>query len=356
MEHTAKTGLRLSVLDQSPIPEGFTAGDALHNSLQLARRADELGYHRYWVAEHHGTPALACASPEVLIGPIAAATEHLRLGSGGVMLPHYSPLKVAENFSMLSSLYPGRIDLGIGRAAGTTPKVSVALQRDRRMQPPDDFPEQFNELRTYLNNHVPPNGPFSRLVAPAIRFESPELWLLGSSPQSGIWAAEWSLPYVFADFINPHGEAIAQDYLNQFIPSEHMPKPQLALALWAVCAETTEEAFELSLSVRMMMTMLYRGRSIAVPTVSRAKQFLAEEDAPPETLPIGRRILFGSPEKIRDEVETLAAQYGAGEVLIVNIVHDHAARLRSYELIAEEFELSRSSPQNSGERALATVR
>ena len=162
----------LSVLDQSPIPEGSTAGDALRNSIELAQLADRLGYTRCWVAEHHGTKGLACNSPEVLIGPIAAATSRIRVGSGGIMLPHYSPLKVAESFGMLAALYPGRIDLGIGRAAGTSPKVAFALQRDRRQAAPDDFREQLDELINYLANRTP------------YRFASPELSLLGSSPDS----------------------------------------------------------------------------------------------------------------------------------------------------------------------------
>src|SRR5580658_9335495 len=166
--------LRLSVLDQSPIPEGATAGDALRNTLDLARAADRLGYERYWLAEHHGTPGLACASPEVMIGPVAAATTNLRVGSGGIMLPHYSPLKVAETFSMLSGLFPGRIDLGIGRAPGTSAAVARALQRDRRLPAPDDFPDQMAELLNYFES-------------PAMRLASPEVWLLGSSPQSAIW-------------------------------------------------------------------------------------------------------------------------------------------------------------------------
>ncbi len=144
--------LRLSILDQSPIPEGATAGDALRNTIDLARLADGLGYTRYWVAEHHGTAGLACHSPEAMIGPIAAATSRLHVGSGGVMLPHYSPLKVAETFSMLSGLFPGRIDLGIGRAAGTSPLVAFALQRDRRQAVPDDFREQLDELLALLGN------------------------------------------------------------------------------------------------------------------------------------------------------------------------------------------------------------
>src|SRR4051812_19296604 len=179
--------LRLSVLDQSPVAEGTTGAQALHNTLDLARLADRLGYHRYWVAEHHGGPSLAGASPEVLIGPIAAATPRLRVGSGGVMLPHYSPFKVAESFSLLSGLFPGRIDLGLGRASGTDPVTMYALQRDRRQASPDDFPDQLAELLAYLEDRVPSDHPFARLagVLPG-RPERPEPWLLGSSAQSGI--------------------------------------------------------------------------------------------------------------------------------------------------------------------------
>src|SRR5207248_419039 len=195
--------MRLSVLDQSPIPEGSTGADALHNTLDLARLADELGYHRYWVAEHHGGSMLASASPEALIGPIAAATSTIRVGSGGVMLPHYSPLKVAETFTVLAALYPGRIDLGIGRAAGTDPLTTFALQRDRRQAAPDDFPQQLAELIAYFNDSLPTDHPFRHLAATLPgRPELPELWLLGSSPQSAIWAGELGLPYAFADFIN----------------------------------------------------------------------------------------------------------------------------------------------------------
>src|SRR3954449_1761235 len=196
--------LRLSVLDQSPVVEGSTGAQALHNTLDLARRADELGYHRYWVAEHHGGAMLAGPSPEVLIGPIASATERIRVGSGGVMLPHYSPLKVAESFTILAALYPGRIDLGLGRAAGTDPLTTFALQRDRRQAAPDDFPQQLAELLAYFEDDLPEDHPFSRLakMLPGLP-ERPEPWLLGSSAQSALWAAELGLPYSFADFIKP---------------------------------------------------------------------------------------------------------------------------------------------------------
>src|SRR4051794_21859146 len=179
--------LRLSILDQSPVSEGSTHSQALRNTLDLAELADELGYHRYWLAEHHGGPMLAGPSPEALIGPGASATKRIRVGSGGVMLPHYSPFKVAETFSLLAGLYPERIDLGIGRAAGTDPMTTFALQRDRRAASPDDFPEQLAELLGHLEGKLPPDHPFARLAAtlPGIP-ERPEVWLLGSSLQSAL--------------------------------------------------------------------------------------------------------------------------------------------------------------------------
>src|SRR5579871_2989973 len=227
----------LSVLDQSPIPEGATAGDALRNSLALARLADRLGYTRYWVAEHHGTRGLACNSPEVLIGPIAAATSRIRVGSGGIMLPHYSPLKVAENFSMLSGLFPGRIDLGIGRAPGTSAAIAHALQRDRRHALPDDFRDQLAELLGYFGAGNP--GPFPQIRR--LNFHSPEPWLLGSSPQSAVWAAELGLPYTFADFINPEGLHFAAIYRQHFNPSPWSERPRMTVAVSVICAETDEE-------------------------------------------------------------------------------------------------------------------
>src|SRR5580700_10797242 len=168
--------MRISVLDQSPISEGCTGADALRNTLDLARLADQLGFARYWVAEHHGTPMLACASPEVMIAAIGSLTHRIRIGSGGVMLPHYSPLKVAETFSILSALFPGRVDLGLGRAPGTDRSTAYALQRDRRQPAPDDFPEQLGELLGYLENNLPPSHPFARLAALPGRPHVPDLW------------------------------------------------------------------------------------------------------------------------------------------------------------------------------------
>ena len=341
------TPLTLSILDQSPIAEGSTGAAALHNSLDLARLGEALGYRRYWVAEHHGTPGLAGAAPEILIAAIAAATSRIRVGSGGVMLPHYSPLKVAELFSALSGLYPGRIDLGLGRAAGTDPNTTFALQRDRRARAPDDFPEQLTELLAYLDGTLPTGHAFARLATtlPGLP-ERPEPWLLGSSPQSGVWAAQLGLPYAFADFIYPGGAAIAARYRDEFVPSEALPAPRVAVCAWALCADSDAEAERLAASSRMMMALLHRGQLIAVPPVEKALRFLADDQASPSlagglpTLaPRARRTIVGSPATVRAGIEGVAREYGADEVMIVTITYDHGVRRRSYELIAAEFGL-----------------
>jgi len=344
----------LSVLDQSPISEGSTGADALRNTIDLARLADELGYHRYWVAEHHGGPMLAGGSPEALIGPIAAATEGIRVGSGGVMLPHYSPLKVAETFTILAGLFPGRIDLGLGRAAGTDPMTTFALQRDRRQAAPDDFPQQLAELLAYFDDSLPEDHPFARLagVLPGLP-ELPVPWLLGSSPQSAIWAGQLALPYAFADFINAEGADIARLYRERFEPNEHLQAPRTAVAVWALAAPTDDEAVFLSASSRMSFTLLRRNQLIAVPPPEKAVEFLKREGKPLTGGRPGRRSIVGSPEKMRAEIEAVAVEYGADEVIVVTIVYDHEARRRSYELLAEAFDLE---PRAATSPALSSPR
>ncbi len=331
--------LALSVLDQSPISEGSTGADALANTIDLACLVEELGYGRYWVAEHHGMPMLASPSPEVLIASIAARTQHIRVGSGGIMLPHYSPLKVAETFSMLSGLHPGRIDLGLGRAPGTDPQTTVALQRDRRQRAPNDFPEQLAELIDYLEDRFPPEHPLARLARLPGRPERPELWLLGSSPQSAIWAAELGLPYAFADFITPTGGELAQEYRARFSASERLAAPYVAVAVSVICAESDDEAERLAASQRMAIAMLRRGRPIEVPPVDEALTFLTG-DGSADVARSGRRMIAGSPVTVREGLEHVAAEYGADEVVIVTITHDHGARRRSYELVADAFGLA----------------
>ena len=336
--------VRLSVLDQSPVAEGMTGSQALHNTVDLARTVDALGFHRYWVAEHHGGPSLAGASPEVLIGPLAAATEHLRVGSGGVMLPHYSPLKVAESFSILAGLNPGRIDLGIGRAAGTDPMTTQALQRDREHRLPDDFTSQLAELLAYLDDDFPTGHPLARLSAALPGrgddlADGPQPWLLGSSAQSAIWAAELGLPYAVADFINADAAPNAQLYRERFQPSARLAHPKVIAAIWTIVADTDEEAQLLATSAQMTFSLLRRGRLVPVPPVETALRFLKGEgkDA-------GRRGVVGSPGAVRAGLEQRAAEYGAEEVMAVTITYDHEARRRSYELLANAFDLAAPSP------------
>jgi luciferase family oxidoreductase group 1 len=329
--------LRLSVLDQSPIAEGGNGGQALRNSVELARLTDALGYSRYWVAEHHGMPMLASAAPEILIAEIAAVTERIRVGSGGVMLPHYSPLKVAETFSILGGLHGDRIDLGIGRAPGSDRETMFALQRDRRQMSPDDFPEQLTELLAYVEDDFPEDHPFARLATLPGAPGRPDVWLLGSSPQSAIWAGQLGLPYSIADFINPGGAANALLYRERFEPRRR-ERPEVTVCVAAICADSEEEAGRLASSTRMAITLLRRGQLIAVPSVEKALAFF---EGPGESVEAGsRRVIVGTPETVRAGLEAVAAEYSAEEVLLVTITHDHEARERSYELIAGAFGLS----------------
>jgi luciferase family oxidoreductase group 1 len=264
---------------------------------------------------------------------VAAATSRIRVGSGGVMLPHYSPFKVAETFRVLAGLFPGRIDLGIGRAAGTDPMTTFALQRDRRTAGPDDFPQQLAELLAHYDQSFPADHPFARLgrTLPGGE-EQPEVWLLGSSPQSAIWAAQLGLRYAFADFINPDGAPIAAQYREGFEASERLATTRVAVAVTAICADTDEEAQRLAASGRMLITLLRQGRLIPVPLPERALRFLEQQGADPTA---NRRAVVGSPATVRAGLEEVASRYGAEEVIVVTITWDHAARRRSYELIAE---------------------
>jgi luciferase family oxidoreductase group 1 len=335
--------LRLSVLDQSPIAAGSNPAQALRNSLDLAALADELGYHRYWLAEHHANPMLAGTSPEALIGPIAATTTRLRVGSGGVMLPHYSPLKVAETFSLLSGLFPGRIDLGVGRTDGTDdPVTSFALQRDRNNPAPDDFGQQLPELLAHLDDELPAEHVFAKLPATLPgRPEGPEPWLLGSSPQSAVWAAELGMAYAYADFINPGaGVQLVDLYRRRFVASKRLQQARVLVAVWALCAETDQHADELAASARMTMMLARRGRFTPVPRVETALRFIERRtraDAPHEAL--NKRMVTGSPATVADRLGALAGEYGTDELMVLTVTHDHAARRRSYELLAERFSL-----------------
>ena len=331
--------VRLSVLDQSPVSEGSTGSQALRNTIDLARHTESLGYHRYWVAEHHGGPSLAGPSPEVLIGPIASATSRIRVGSGGVMLPHYSPLKVAESFSLLAGLFPGRIDLGIGRAAGTDPMTTFALQRDRRQAAPDDFPEQLAELLAYYDDSFPEGHALGRLVAHAAR--PPR----AAGPVAArLLAAERDLgrrarAALRLRRLHQPGRRRDRAALPRPLPAlRAAAAPRTAVAVWAVAADDAAEAQRLASSSRMTLSLLRQGRLIPVPPPDKALRFLETQGAQ-GAAPAGRRAVVGDPASVRAGLEQVADEYAAEEVIVVTITFDHEARRRSYSLIADAFAL-----------------
>ncbi|WP_164156240.1 LLM class flavin-dependent oxidoreductase [Sandarakinorhabdus rubra] len=325
----------LSVLDQTPIPEGVTPAQALANSIDLARHCEALGYQRFWLAEHHASHALAGAAPEILIGAVAAATGHIRVGSGGVMLPHYSPLKVAEQFSLLAGLHPGRIDLGLGRAPGSDQRTAIALQQDRRQYAPNQFPEALAELIGYLENTLPADHPFRAYGAtlPGLP-HAPEPWVLGSSPDSVAFAADLGLPYCLADFIAPRLGALAASYRARFTPRHEGDNARLMVAVWTVCADTDEQAQRLAAPARMMFAHLLMGKSIAVPPPDVAQAWLADRPDVARTF-ASRRVVAGSPATVRAGLLEIANEYGADELMLVNILHGHEDRKRSYTLAIE---------------------
>jgi luciferase family oxidoreductase group 1 len=264
--------IALSILDQSPVGSGRTPADALAETQELARLADRLGYRRYWLAEHHNTEALAGPAPEVLIPLVAAATERIRVGSGGVMLSHYSPLKVAETFRVLHALFPGRIDLGIGRAPGSDRRTALALAQGQP-QPIERFPQQLADLAAFLQDDLPVGHPFSGVRATPITAGAPELWLLGSSGESAAFAAALGCAFSFAHFINPQpgaAGAVLQGYRESFQPSPALSAPRASLAVRALCAETEAEARRLSASFALMRLRFEQGLWGPVPSLDEA--------------------------------------------------------------------------------------
>lgn len=321
----------LSVLDQSPIADTGSGGQALENSLELARLADRLGFHRFWMAEHHATPALASAAPELLLAAIALGTNRIRPGTGGIMLPHYSPFKVAEGFSMLAGLFPGRIDLGLGRAPGSDPLTAFALQQDRRQRAPNLFPEQLDELLGYFDGNLAEGHPFRHLANHLPGGDKqPEIWVLGSSADSAMLAGRMGLPYCIADFIAGEAPQLADLYRQQFQPSARATAPRLMVCCWLVAADSAAAAERLAAPSRMMMAQLAQGRQIAVPDPDTATAWLAGHPGHG-----GRRAITGTADDCRAALLRKAALYGADELMLVNILHDHQTRLASYRLMAD---------------------
>jgi luciferase family oxidoreductase group 1 len=330
--------VKLSVLDQSPVSTGTTPAQALQNSIELAKLADRLGYTRYWIAEHHGMPALASPAPEILITRIAAETERIRIGSGGILLPHYAPYKIAEQFRMLHALYPGRVDLGLGRAPGGSPIESWALRRDVNRLTADDFPERLNELLAFLHGEFDPKHRFARLTVSPEMPGGPEVWLLGSSMWSANAAAEFGLPYAFAHFIDPEPtRAAIEHYREHFKPSDYLAEPRAIVCLGVLCADTQDEAERLLLTARAFRRRIRQGDTRPLPSVEEAMVELGPEAtvaSRSHTESEWPRYLSGDPSSVRTQMESIASALQLDELMILTIVHSHEARMRSYELVA----------------------
>ncbi|HEX8362217.1 MAG TPA: LLM class flavin-dependent oxidoreductase [Longimicrobium sp.] len=328
--------LPLSVLDLVPIGAGATAREALGNSVELARRAERLGYTRYWFAEHHGMPSIASSAPEILIGHIASATERIRVGSGGIMLQNHVPLKAAEVFHTLEALHPGRIDLGIGRAPGTDPVTSSAL----RPFDPGNFREHLGEMIGLSRGELPAEHPFHRVRVIPSGVQLPPIYILGSSGASARLAGELGMGYSFArHFSHTSPTPAIQAYRESFRPSAHFPEPRTILGAAVICAGTDEEAQYLAASFDLMWVRITRGEFAPIPTPEEA---LAYPYTPRERAVADSYrslVIVGSPETAHRELSRLAAETGSDEVMVTATIHSHAARLRSYELLAEAFGL-----------------
>jgi luciferase family oxidoreductase group 1 len=331
----------LSVLDLAPVGEGSTPAAALQHSRALVQRAEQLGFHRYWVAEHHNMPGIASSSPAVLIAELASVTQELRIGSGGVMLPNHAPLVVAEQFGMLEAMHPGRIDLGIGRAPGTDPMTAMALRRAALPLNGEEFPAELGALIGFFDGTFPDDHPYARINAVPARGYRPALWLLGSSDYSAQLAGHLGWPFSFAHhFAAANTLPALAAYRATFQPSTDLAKPYAMVAAAVICAPTTEEARFLAGSSQLSFLRLRSGRPGPFPTPETAAEY--------QFTPAEREFvrswtsthIVGDPALVRERLHELAARTNADELMITTMVHSHDDRVRSYELVADVMDLA----------------
>ena len=334
--------MRLSVLDQSTIVSGRSPADAITESMALAQHCEALGYHRYWLAEHHASASQAGTAPEILIAAIAATTRRIRVGSAGVMLPHYSSLKVAEQFRVLEAVAPGRIDLGLGRAPGSDGRTAFALNPNAA-QAADQFPAQVRDLLAWVGGDKLVDGhPFRHVVAQPTGPTVPEVWILGSSNYGAQVAAHFGLPYCFAHFISDGEgaeEALAL-YRHSYRPSARNPAPHAALAVWALAADTAAEADRLFASRALWRLGRDRGVYAALPSLAEAAAYPYTDQDRARVADIRAHALCGTAGDVARRIGSLADQVGAREVAVITTVADKAARRRSYALLAAEVRLA----------------
>ncbi len=329
--------IRLSVLDQSPVRKGVSAAQAVQETIALAKHTENLGYTRFWVAEHHNTTSLAGSTPEVLLANLAAQTQSIRLGSGGVMMPNHSALKVAENFRMLEALAPGRIDLGMGRAPGTDRLTASVLNPSNQFKE-QDFIEQLADLQDYFHDAGTP-GTIQEKVQAIPKVQTvPGMWLLSSSGQSGLFAAHFGMGLAFAHFINPVGGAQAVDlYRARFKPSADMAEPQVSVAAFMFCSEDEEKIRRHEAVMKHRFLQLERGAGLVPVTyedIESETYTLAEQ----ERLNYhARRMITGTPAQMKTKLDAFSATYKVDELMAITITEQFEDRLQSYKLLADQF-------------------
>jgi luciferase family oxidoreductase group 1 len=331
----------LSVLDLSPVTTATPGSAALRNSLDLARLADRLGYKRYWLAEHHNLASIASSAPEIMIGRIAAATTRIRVGSGGVMLVNHAPLMVAERFKVLEALFPGRIDLGLGRAPGTDPVTSYALRRRQDVREGDDFLERFQELLLLERGGFPQNHPFRAVHAVPADVALPPVWLLGSSGYSAELAAAVGMGFAFAHHFAEH-DAIGPmlSYRAHFKPSETLLAPYAILAVAAIAADTDAEAERIAVSADLNFVRRAKGEYLPLASPEEAAAYPYAEIDRERIARQRERLVVGGVESVKSRLTALIEATRADELMITTMAYDHAARLHSYELLAEAFAIT----------------
>jgi luciferase family oxidoreductase group 1 len=331
----------LSVLDLSPVAAGSSGAASLRNSIDLARLADRLGYNRYWLAEHHNLASIASSAPDIMIGQIAAATQHMRIGAGGVMLANHAPLIVAERFRVLEALFPGRIDLGLGRAPGTDPVTSYALRRRQQDSGEDDFLERLNELILFDSRAFPERHPFHGVHAMPQDVALPPIWLLGSSGYSAQVAAAIGAGFAFAHhFADYDAVSAMRSYREAFKPSSGFPKPHAILACAVVCADSDAQAQRLASTLDLNFIRRRRGEYLPLASPEEAQAF-SYSAAERSLIARNRERLFvGDKEAMLSRLKSLIADTGADEVMVTSMLYDHAERRHSYELLAQAFGLA----------------
>jgi luciferase family oxidoreductase group 1 len=332
--------MQVSILDLSPVTTGSSGATALKNSIDLAKLADRLGFTRYWVAEHHNLPSVASTAPDIMIGQIAAATGRIRVGSGGVMLPNHAPLTVAERFHTLEALFPGRIDLGIGRAPGTDPVTSVALRRRQDIRDDDDFLERFQELMLIESRGFPDGHPFRNIRAMPADVELPPIYLLGSSGYSAELAGAIGAGFAFAHHFATYDAVDAMtSYRNRFRPSAALARPHAILGVAAVAAESEAEADRLATTIDLNFLRRSKGEYLPLASPEEAAAFPYSAMDRERIRQNRARVFTGTEETLRTRLDPLLAATKADEVMVTTMIYDHAARRRSFELLAQAFGL-----------------